>query len=164
MAVGLDLAPAALTAAQKVAAAELVVASFVRADGAELPVRSRSLDIVLAADLTEHLDDVTLGRVLREAKRALKPAGTLVLYTPNRMHLFERLRERRLLRDADPSHIGMRSEAELAEAVKAAGLRVVAIRHLPSHLPGWNLLERAFARWLPLLRRRIGLIAKEAGA
>jgi hypothetical protein len=58
----------------------------------------------------------------------------------------------------------MRSEAELAEAVKAAGLRVVAIRHLPSHLPGWNLLERAFARWLPLLRRRIGLIAKEAGA
>lgn len=162
-ATGIDLAPAALEAAKKVAEEERTVVSFVRADGAELPIRSRSVDIVLAADLTEHLDDVTLGRVLREARRVLRPAGVLVLYTPNRTHIFERLRQRGVLKDGDPSHIGMRSEKELAEAVSAAGLRVVTIRHLPSHVPGLSALERGFGRWIPLLRRRIGLVAKEAG-
>jgi SAM-dependent methyltransferase len=162
-AVGIDLAPAALQAARRVAEAERTVVSFVRADGASLPIRSRSVDVVLAADLTEHLDDVTLGRVLRETKRVLRPAGVLVLYTPNREHIFERLRERGMLKDGDPSHIGMRTERELAEAVSAAGLRVTTVRHLPSHLPGWNVLERGLGRWVPLLRRRIGLVAKEAG-
>jgi len=163
VAIGVDLAPAALEAARHVAAHERVPALFVRADGARLPIRTGSVEIVLAADLTEHLDDVTLGRVLREARRVLRPAGTLVLYTPNRTHLFERLRERRVLKDGDRSHIGMRTERELADAVAAAGLRVATIRHLPSHLPFWNLLERALARWVPLLRRRIGLVAREAG-
>jgi SAM-dependent methyltransferase len=162
-ALGIDLAPAALLAAKHVADGERTIAWFVRADGAELPVRSDSVDVVLAADLTEHLDDVTLGRVLREAKRVLRPAGAIVLYTPNRSHLFERLRQQGLLKDADPSHIGMRTEKELAEAVSAAGLRVTIVRHLPSHLPGWNALERALGRWVPLLRRRIGMVAREVG-
>ncbi len=162
-ATGIDMAPAALAAARRVAAAETVTVSFVRADGAELPIRSRSVDIVVMADLTEHLDDVTLGRVLREVRRTLRPAGSLVIYTPNRSHLFERLRERQVLHDADPSHIGMRNEQEIVDAVNASGLRVVALKPLPSHIPGWNLLERAFGRWLPLLRRRIGLVAKETG-
>lgn len=163
-ATGIDLAPAALEAARRVARAEHAAATFVRADAAELPIRSACVDIVLAADLTEHLDDDTLDRVLREARRVLRPAGTLVLYTPNRSHLFERLREKRWMRDADPSHIGMRNERELADAVTAVGLRVQRIQHLPSHLPGWNLLERLFARWVPLLRRRIGIVAQETGA
>jgi ubiquinone/menaquinone biosynthesis C-methylase UbiE len=162
-AVGIDLAPAALEAARRVADSERTLVSFVRADGAELPIRSRSVDVVLAADLTEHLDDVTLGRVLREARRVLRPAGVLVLYTPNREHIFERLRERGVLKDGDPSHIGMRSEKELADAVSAAGLRITTVRHLPSHVPAWNVLERGLGRWVPLLRRRIGLVAKEAG-
>jgi len=162
-AVGIDLAPAALDAARRLAAVEAIAAAFVRADGAELPIRSASIDVVVAADLTEHLDDVTLGRVLREAKRVLRPAGTMIVYTPNRSHVFERLRERGILRDADPSHIGLRTEQELADAVSAAGLRVMAVRHLPSHLPVWSLLERLLARWIPMMRRRIGLVAREAG-
>jgi SAM-dependent methyltransferase len=163
-AVGIDLAPAALAAARRVTKEEGIGAAFVRADGALLPIRTSSTDIVIAADLTEHLDDVTLGRVLREARRILKPAGTLVLYTPNRAHIFERLRDMRILRDGDPSHIGLRTERELIDAVNASGLRVQAVRHLPSHLPAWNLLERALGSWVPLLRRRIGLVAKEAGS
>jgi SAM-dependent methyltransferase len=160
--IGVDLAPAALVAARRVAAAEGVRASFVRADAAELPLVADSVDVVVAADLTEHLDDVTLGRVLREARRVLRAGGNLVLYTPNRDHVFERLRERGILRDGDPSHIGMRSERELADAVAAAGFEVLAIRRLPSHVPVWNLLEKALGPRIPLLARRIGLVAREA--
>lgn len=158
LALGLDPAPAAVAAAARVAKAEGVSAAFVRADAAEMPVASGSCDIVLAADVTEHLDDGTLARVLAEAWRVLRSGGRLVLYTPERSHLFERLRERGYL-DPDPSHIGVRSAAELAEAAALAGFRPEPVRYLPSHLPVWNLLERALAPWVPLLRRRIGLAA-----
>jgi ubiquinone/menaquinone biosynthesis C-methylase UbiE len=162
-AVGIDPAPAALAAARRVKQSEAVDgAQFVRADAARLPVRTASADVVLAADLTEHLDDDTLARILGEAARTLRQGGTLVLYTPEHRHLFERLRERGILLNADPSHIGIRTADALAGAVSAAGLRVQRIAFLPSHLPGWNLLERALQRWVPLLRRRIGLVATRA--
>lgn len=160
-ATGIDLAPAALVAAQRVARQESASTTFVRADAAELPIASGTTDVVISADLTEHLDDVTLGRVLREARRILRSDGVLVVYTPNRSHIFERLRESGILRDGDPSHIGLRSERELADAVTAAGFVVMAVRALPSHLPVWNVLERAFGARIPLLRRRIGLVARE---
>jgi SAM-dependent methyltransferase len=157
-AVGVDPAPAAVGAAAAVAAAEGADARFLRADAALLPLRPASADVVLAADLTEHLDDVTLGRILREAARVLRPAGRLVLYTPERQHFLERLRDHGVMKQ-DPSHIGVRSAAELAAAVEAAGFRIEQARWLPSHLPGLDLLERGLARWVPLLRRRIGLVA-----
>lgn len=159
--VGIDAAPAALAAARRVAAEERIPgARFVRADAARLPVARGVADVVLAADLIEHLDDDTLGHVLAEARKALRPRGWLVLYTPERAHLFERLRARGILRDADPSHIGLRSATELSAAVKRAGFEIISLAFLPSHLPGWSLLELAFARWVPLLRRRIGLVAR----
>ncbi|MCI0432453.1 MAG: methyltransferase domain-containing protein [Gemmatimonadetes bacterium] len=157
---GIDPAPAAVAAARRVALAEGVASTgFVRADAAMLPVRDAASDAVIAADLIEHLDDDTLDRVLREARRILRPGGRLVLYTPNRGHLFECLRDAGLLRDADPSHIGLRSAAQLRNAVARAGFVRLAVRFLPSHLPGWNVVERLLARWVPPLRRRIGLTA-----
>lgn len=158
--VGIDPAPAALAAARRVAAAEIEAgALFVRADAARLPLADHSADLVLAADLAEHLDDDTLDHVLREAARILRPEGQLVLYTPEQRHLFERLRSRRLLLAPDPSHVAVRTAASLTQQVSKAGLKVKRIRYLPSHLPVWNLLERGFQRWIPLLRRRIGIMA-----
>ena len=60
----------------------------------------------------------------------------------------------------DPSHIGIRTGDALADAVRKAGFTIERLTYLPSHLPGWNLLERAFARWVPLLRRRQGIVAR----
>lgn len=157
-ATGIDPAPAAVAAARRVAAAEHASATFVRADAAALPVASTSCDVVLAADVTEHLDDDTLARILAESLRVLRPGGALVLYTPEQSHVFERLRDLGML-DPDPSHIGVRSADALAAAARAAGFRIERVCWLPSHLPGWNLLERGLSRWVPLLRRRIGLVA-----
>ncbi len=165
VAVGVDPAPAALEAARRVAALRQTRSVlFVRADAADLPLAARSADVVLAADLVEHLDDATLRRVLGEAARVLKTEGVLVLYTPDRGHLFEVLRRVGILRDGDPSHIGLRSAGELAAVVEEAGFEVVSVRSLPSHLPGWSLVERAFAPWLPALRRRIGLVGRVEGS
>jgi SAM-dependent methyltransferase len=159
--VGVDPAPAALRAARSVAAAEGASgARFVRADAARLPFPGGAADIVLAADLTEHLDDVTLARILREAARVLREGGRLVLYTPDRDHLFERFRDRGVMKQ-DPSHIGVRTLAALRQAVESAGLAVERAVWLPSHLPVLGVAERLLARRVPLLRRRIGIVARK---
>jgi ubiquinone/menaquinone biosynthesis C-methylase UbiE len=160
LSVGLDLAPAGIAAAQRIAREEKVAnASFTLSDAARLPFRSGSADIIIAADFTEHLDDDTLTRVLEEIARVTRTGATLIIYTPESSHLFERLRDRGILLEQEPSHIGIRSAEELALAARQAGFTIQRVTYLPSHLPVWNLLERAFARWVPLLRRRIGLVA-----
>jgi cyclopropane fatty-acyl-phospholipid synthase-like methyltransferase len=159
-AVGLDLVTAALKAAARVAHEEKVAdARFVQGDAARLPVRDGVVDIVLAADVTEHLDELTLRRMLAEARRVLAPKGRLVLYTPEAAHVFERLRARGVLRQ-DPSHIGLRTLSALTQLVRQAGFEIERTAWLPSHLPGLQMLEMAFARWVPWLRRRAGLVAR----
>jgi cyclopropane fatty-acyl-phospholipid synthase-like methyltransferase len=161
-ALGLDLAASGIGAAARMARDEGVErCSFLLADAARLPVATAAADAAIAADFTEHLDDETLRRVLREAARALRPGGRLILYTPEASHLFERLRDRGVLLEQEPSHIGIRSAEELARFARDAGFAIEHVTYLPSHLPLWNLLERAFARWIPLLRRRIGLVASK---
>lgn len=161
VAVGLDLAVPGIKAAKRVANDENVgSATFILADAAGLPLRTGSTDVVVAADFTEHLDDDTLGRVLQEIARVTKKDGTLVIYTPEASHIFERLRDKGILLEQEASHIGIRSAGELGALTERYGFKVERISYLPSHLPGWNLLERAFWRWIPLLRRRIGLVAR----
>jgi SAM-dependent methyltransferase len=161
-AVGIDPAAAALTAATHVAHSEGVTsACFVRADAALLPIPAATTDVVLAADLIEHLDDDTLARVLDEAHRILRPGGTLVIYTPAGSHLFERMKDAGFLLKQDPSHIGVRTPDALATAVRMHGFERLHVRFQPSHVPVMNVLERAFAPRVPLLRRRIGLVARK---
>jgi SAM-dependent methyltransferase len=54
--------------------------SMTRADAARLPFRSETIDLLLAADVIEHLDDD--GAALREFVRVLRPGGHLVLTVP----------------------------------------------------------------------------------
>ena len=161
-ALGLDLAVSGIAAAGRIAREDGVArCSFVRADAAALPLQTGYADVAIAADFTEHLDDATLDRVLREAARVVKRDGRLVIYTPAASHIFEQLRARGVLLEQEPSHIGVRSAEQLAEFARRAGFAVERLAYLPSHLPVFNLLERALARWIPLLRRRVGLVTRK---
>jgi hypothetical protein len=101
--------------------------------------------------------------MLKEVRRVLQPGGYVLLYTPEASHLFERLRDAGIMAQ-DPSHIGVRTGRQLADELQRAGFAVERLSYLPSHLPGWNLLERALARWVPLLRRRAGVVARRTAA
>jgi ubiquinone/menaquinone biosynthesis C-methylase UbiE len=161
-ALGVDLAASGIAAAQRLAREQGIArCSFLLADAATLPVKTATADVAIAADFTEHLDDETLRRVFAEAARIVKPGGRLIIYTPEASHLFEQLRERGILLEQEPSHIGIRSAGLLAQFAQQAGFNVERTTYLPSHLPGWNILERAFGRWVPLLRRRIGLVVRK---
>jgi SAM-dependent methyltransferase len=72
--IGLDLGPAALRHAR---ARGLPVA---RGSAERLPVRAASLDVVVALDVLEHLDDDR--RALDEMLRVLRPGGLLLATVP----------------------------------------------------------------------------------
>jgi SAM-dependent methyltransferase len=56
---------------------------------APLPFRTGSFDVVLSMEGIEHFENQTA--FVRECARVLKPGGTLLLTTPNMMHLSARL-------------------------------------------------------------------------
>lgn len=55
-------------------------ATLTRADATSLPFTSNSIDLLLAADVIEHLDDDT--SALREFVRVLRPGGHVILTVP----------------------------------------------------------------------------------
>jgi SAM-dependent methyltransferase len=163
--IGVDPALPALGAATRLAAKMSAgAARFIAADAAVLPLPGSSVDAVVCADLTEHLDDATLDAVIADAARVLKPGGIFALYTPSPTHLFERLKDSGVLMEQDPSHIGLRGMPELRAAVERSGLEVVRAYHRPTHIPGYKWLETALAP-LPgvggLFRRRVCIAARK---
>lgn len=164
-AVGIDPAPASLRTANDLA--ERLGADgarFVAGDAGNLPIPDESVDAVICADLTEHLDDATLVAMLGEIARVLRPGGTLALYTPSPTHLFERLKAQDWLIKQDPSHIGLRSMADLVQSVRQAGLEVERAYFRPTHLPVYSTIEAVLAP-LPVLgglfRRRVCIAGRK---
>ena len=60
---------------------------LVRADAASLPLAAASFDVAVLNEVLEHVPDQR--RVLSELWRVLRPAGRLVLMSPNRLYPFE---------------------------------------------------------------------------
>lgn len=164
-ALGVDPAPAAIAVARDLAQKlGYARAAFLEADAAELPVTAETFDVVICADLTEHLDDETLSAILTESRRVLRPGGRLALYTPSPTHLFERLKARGWLLEHDPSHIGLRGMPDLRAAVTAAGFEIDRAYFRPTHIPAFNVAERTLQP-LPgvgrLFRRRVCIAARK---
>ncbi|MEN3309243.1 MAG: hypothetical protein V7603_5445 [Micromonosporaceae bacterium] len=122
-----------------------------------LPFRDESLAGVVMGDLIEHLYDPR--RLLRECHRILRPAGVLVVTTPNLASLQDRMRF--LLghspRQVDPLHpylwlhIRPFTASLLARLLRSAALEPTAVR---SNYVVWRLPS---GRWL-----RSGALARIA--
>ena len=94
-------------------------ASFVCRDAADTGLEAESFDVIIAADLLEHLYPDDSERVMGEAARLLKPGGRLLLWTPHRGHILEILKNRGILLEPDPTHVDYKS----MERVKAGAVR-----------------------------------------
>jgi SAM-dependent methyltransferase len=152
--IGLDGEPLAISLAQQRAREQGVAnVTFLQADAGHFPeVPDASVDVAGAFDFLEHVTDDTLARMLSEVRRALKPGGLFVAYTPNREHLVERLKARNFILRQQPDHIAVRRPREIVRFLEEAGLRVERIFYPASPYPLYRGVDLALKN-LPLIGR-----------
>jgi methionine biosynthesis protein MetW len=160
---GLELSPTAAAAAARVA--DLVVQGAL--EDPDLPFEQGCYDLVVLADVLEHLADPAAA--LRRARGWAKPGGAILVSVPNVAHWRARLtlaRGRWPAEDSgtfDASHLRWFTRASLAELLAGAGLDDVElgaiVPALRNHvaLPG-RLERRAEPAWQALGRRLPGLL------
>ncbi|HET8751785.1 MAG TPA: class I SAM-dependent methyltransferase [Gaiellaceae bacterium] len=136
---------------------------FEQASVAELPFAAASFDKAVAGDLVEHLDDSTFRAMLGELQRVLVPGGSLSIYTPNPLHLIERLKARNLVLAQNPTHIGLRTAAELVGVLQACGFVVERSAWKASFFRVLKPVEKVLGRRFQTFRYRLCLRARTPG-
>jgi SAM-dependent methyltransferase len=144
-----------LLAARK---AELPAVRWVVGDAHPLPFRDAIFDGLFAGELIEHLPDPEAG--VEEFRRVLRPGGTLVLTTPNRLRLANVVD--RSERPYSPDHLSELSYDEARALLRArgftileeSGLHLELLLNWLSPLPKLDRLQRRWNRsWaVPLMR------------
>jgi ubiquinone/menaquinone biosynthesis C-methylase UbiE len=163
-AIGVDASPKALEIAEAERARRgLSNVRFVRSDVATLEgIPDASIDLAGAFDLLEHIDDQTVGQMLRALTRVLKPRGVFAAYTPNREHYVERLKAHDVVLKQFPEHIAVRRPREIRRLLASEGWRVLEMTYAPAPFPVVHGIEKLLWR-LPgigrLFRYRILLRA-----
>jgi 2-polyprenyl-3-methyl-5-hydroxy-6-metoxy-1,4-benzoquinol methylase len=134
---------------------------FLCADAGQTGLEGGVYDVVIAADLFEHLYPDDSMRVVDEAFRILKPGGHFSVWTPHRGHVIEVLKNRNILLRRDVTHVDYKSMDRMKEMLEAAGFGIARAYYAESHLPGLSLLEKLFQGAMPLLRRRIAVLGQK---
>lgn len=134
---------------------------FVEADAGDTGLEGSAWDLVIAADLFEHLYPDDSERVAREAFRLLAPGGYFSVWTPHRGHLLEILKNRGILLKPDPTHVDYKSMARMKALVEGAGFAVDRAYYAESHLPGLRSVERTLMGAVPFLRRRVAVLGRK---
>jgi SAM-dependent methyltransferase len=131
---------------------------FLVGEACPLPFAPASFDAVFAGELIEHLPDPVPG--VAEFRRVLRPGGTLILTTPNRLRLANVVDGSE--RPYSPDHLSELSYDEVRalldregfEVTRATGLHLELLLNWFSPLPKLDRLQRAWNRaWaVPLMR------------
>jgi SAM-dependent methyltransferase len=106
----------------------------IRADGTALPVADRSVDLVVAFDVLEHIEDDEAA--VAQVFRALRPGGRYVVAVPCDPRLWS-------AHDEAVGHVRRYTRASLTAVLRAGGFEVGPLR-------SWNVLLRPVVA----LRRR----------
>jgi SAM-dependent methyltransferase len=110
----------------------------IRADARNLPVPSGCLDLVVAYDVLEHIEEDH--QAAAEIRRALRPGGTALIAVPCDMRLWS-------AHDIAVGHVRRYDRAGLLAVADKAGLAV-------DEIASWNVLLRPAAAWKR--RRSVG--------
>ncbi len=160
--VGLDFSARSIEMCRKrLEATELDNVRFVQADAGDTGLEADAFDVVIAADLFEHLYPDDSERVVREAWRVLKRGGRFSIWTPHRGHVLEILKNNHVLLKPDPTHVDYKSMERLRAMLEGAGFVIEKAYYAESHLPGLSTLERGLMAFVPMLRRRIAVLGRK---
>jgi SAM-dependent methyltransferase len=136
---------------------------FVCADAGDTGLPGGAFDLVVAADLFEHLYPDDSRRVAREAHRLLAPGGHFAAWTPHRGHVLEALKARGIVLKPDRTHVDYKSMDAMKRLLSDAGFAIEKAYYAESHVPGLRLTERLLQRAVPFLRRRIAVLGRKRG-
>jgi cyclopropane fatty-acyl-phospholipid synthase-like methyltransferase len=136
---------------------------FVRADAAATGLPSGAYDLVIAADLFEHLYPDDSARVAAEAYRLLAPGGRIAVWTPHRGHVLEILKNREILLHRDETHVDYKSMETMKRLLSDAGFTIERAYYAESHVPGLSTVERMLQGFVPPLRRRVAVLGRRKG-
>lgn|GEM_PF-229139 len=135
--------------------------SFLCADAGATGLEAEGVDLVIAADLFEHVYPEDSARIAMEAFRILKPGGLFSTWTPHRGHVLEVLKNRDIILKRDISHVDYKSMARMRSLLLDAGFEIEKAYYAESHVPGLRSVERALQSFVPALRRRIAVLGRK---
>jgi len=156
---GLDYSEESINICRRLAEDLDLEAEFVLADATSTGFAPASFDVVICADLVEHLYLEVFKRLIGEVKRVLKVGGKLIIWTPNPGHIFEYLKQRNMILKRDEGHVGYRTMRKLKEELTGQGFKIEKAYYRESHLPVFNVAERLLQWLVPFLRRRNAILA-----
>lgn len=100
---------------------------------------------VIMIDLTEHIDDKTFINILNAISSTL-PGIHLFIYTPNKDHIFEILKEHNFILKKDPTHIALRNMDETTKILEDQGYKIARTYNRPGHILLFSHFEVFFSR------------------
>ena len=134
---------------------------FICGDAQNTGLKSESYDVIICADLFEHLYPEVSEKVLDECRRLLKKSGKLVIWTPHRGHILEILKNNNIILKRDISHVDYKSMDYLLRSLRKRNFSIQKAYYAESHIPVFRVLERLLLPVLPLFRRRIAILAEK---
>lgn len=153
--IGLDFSIMALRNARSFSIAKSTNVEFVCGDGTILPFKSNVFDILILADLVEHLNKSLYDDLIKECWRILKNGGLIAIYTPNKEHLIEQLRKRNLILSRFKDHTNLMNMEEVVTVLKTNHFSIEKMYYKNSHVPIFNNIEVILSH-LPGIKKFFG--------
>jgi SAM-dependent methyltransferase len=164
---GIDTAGAAIRAATTIKDKhDLENIDFVGISAEEyaaVPERRNQCHYVFLMDVTEHIDDDVMLKILGASRQLLRDDGQLVIHTPNLDYWLERLKSKNIVPQLE-GHIAVRNRTEYLRLLDNAGFELVRHENLPHYRQPLRLVD-SILLYIPLVGRlfasRLFLVARK---